>query len=278
MLLSQGAIDEGAKRKAEGRLGDRNVRYGGVKLFHGGSVSAHTCWVSKPYVDSPTNFGVRPARTQETLDALILKVHGAGLQVCIHANGDRDIDMVLTAFERALAASPRADHRHRIEHCSVLTDELLQRIKSLGLVVVPHSYLWELGDTVEGFPKSSWERIHATRALLDLGIPIGAHSDSPVSTADPLVHIQAMVTRKSVGGKVYGETQRVSVEEALRAWTLGGAYAAFEDELKGSIAPGKLADFVVLGADPTAVAPDGIKDIAREMTCVGGRVVWRKEE
>ena len=110
--------------------------------------------------------------------------------------------------------------------------------------------------------------------MLDLGIPIAGHSDSPVSAADPLLRIQDMVTRTSAEGKVYGAKQRISVEEALRAWTLGGAYAAFEEKHKGSIEQGKLADFVVLSADPTREKPEHIEDIRVEKTFVGGKLVF----
>jgi predicted amidohydrolase YtcJ len=261
IMLGQGSIDDGIKRIREGRLGDENVRYGGIKLFHGGSVSAHTCWISFPYADRPDYYGLKPARSQETLNALILRVHQAGLQVCIHTNGDREIAMVLDAFENAFKVAPREGTRHRLEHCAVTSDAILKRIKDLGLVVVPHSYHWELGDTIEAFGEAHWNNIHATRSMLEAGIPVAAHSDSPVSTSDPLQHIQGMVTRKDVTGKVYGAGQRVTVEQALRAWTLGGAYASFEEKIKGSIAKGKLADFVVLGADPTKVDAEKIKDV-----------------
>jgi predicted amidohydrolase YtcJ len=113
--------------------------------------------------------------------------------------------------------------------------------------------------------------------LLDLGIPIAGHSDSPVSAADPLLRIQDMVTRTSAEGKVYGAKQRITAEEALRSWTLGGAYASFEESHKGSIEPGKLADFVVLAADPIQVKPETIKDIAVEKTFIGGKAVFARE-
>jgi predicted amidohydrolase YtcJ len=275
-MLGQSSIDDGIKCVKEGWLGDENVRYGGIKLFHGGSVSAHTCWISFSYADRPDYYGLKPARSQETLNALILRVHQAGLQVCIHTNGDREIAMVLDAFKNAFEVAPREGTRHRLEHCAVTSDAILKRIKELGLVVVPHSYHWELGDTIEAFGESHWNNIHATRSMLALGIPVAAHSDSPVSTSDPLQHIQGMVTRKDVTGKVYGAEQRVTVEQALRAWTLGGAYASFEEKIKGSIAEGKLADFVVLGADLTKVDADKIKDVTIESTWVGGKKVVRE--
>jgi len=258
-------------------LGDDRVRYGAIKLFHGNSLSAQTCWLSKPYADRPDYFGVPPARPQEALDQLILKVHKAGLQACVHSNGDREIDMVVTAFERALQESPRQNHRHRIEHCSVVTEEILGRIRKLGLVIVPHSYIWEHGDKMEGYGEWRWDWMHAARSMLDLGIPIAGHSDSPVSAAEPLLRIQDMVTRISAEGKVYGAKQRISVEEALRVWTLGGAYASFEEDRKGSIGVGKLGDFVVLSKDPTLVAPNAIQDIAVEMTVIGGRIAFERK-
>jgi hypothetical protein len=116
--------------------------------------------------------------------------------------------------------------------------------------------------------------MHPARSLLDLGIPMAGHSDDPVSAADPLLRIQDLVTRTSAEGKVYGAKQRITVEEALRAWTLGGAYASFEEDRKGSIETGKLADFVVLASDPARVKPQGIKDIAIEATFIGGRPVY----
>jgi len=113
--------------------------------------------------------------------------------------------------------------------------------------------------------------MHPNRSALEMGIPVAGNSDSPVSAADPLLRIQSMVTRKTAEGKVYGPEQKVSVEAAIRIWTMGGAYASFQEQIKGSIEVGKLADFVVLSRDPTEVPPDTIKDIYVEKTYVGGR-------
>jgi predicted amidohydrolase YtcJ len=210
------------------------------------------------------------------LNQLILKVHSAGLQACIHSNGDREIEMVLNAIENALRQQPRPDHRHRIEHCSVVTARIVERMKQLGVVAVPHSYIWEHGDKMDAYGEWRWEWMHAARSFLDAGIAVAGHSDDPVSDANPLLRIQDMVTRTSAEGKVYGAKQRVSVEEALRAWTLGGAFASFAEAQVGSITVGTLADFVVLSDDPTRVKPQTIKDIAVEKTVVGGSVVWER--
>jgi len=270
VMLFESALVEAGQRRLTAST-NSEVRYGAIKIFHGNSLSGQTCWVSKPYENRPDYYGVPPARSQESLNKLIFEIHHAGLQACVHSNGDREIEMLLNAFATALEKEPRADHRHRIEHCSIVTPEILRRIKQLGLVVVPHSYIWEHGDKMEAFGNWRWEWMHAARSFLDLGIPIAGHSDDPVSVSDPLLRIQDMVTRTSAAGKVYGPKQRITVEEALRAWTLGGAFASFEENEKGSIAVGKLADFVVLAQDPTRVPADHIKDIAVEMTFVGGR-------
>jgi predicted amidohydrolase YtcJ len=276
VMSSESSIGDAAARKKEGRLGDDGVRYGAVKLFHGKSITAHTCWLSKPYADRPAYLGVKPARSQAALNKLVLRVHEAGLQACVHSCGDREIEMVLTAFEYAQQQHPRENPRHRIEHCSIVTEDILRRIQKLGVVVVPQSYMWQHGDAMEAFGEWRWDWIHPARAVLDHGIAMAGHSDSPVSIADPLLHIQDLVTRTSAEGKTYGAKQRISEEEALRSWTLGGAYASFEEDKKGSITVGKLADFVVLAADPTRMKPEAIKDILIEATVVGGRTVFSR--
>jgi predicted amidohydrolase YtcJ len=277
IMLREGSVEEAVRYKADSST-NTGVRYGAIKLFHGNSLSGQTCWLSKPYENRPDYFGVPPARSQEALNQLILRVHEAGLQACVHSNGDREIEMLLNAFENALKQKPRADHRHRIEHCSVVTESILQRIKKLGLVIVPHSYIWEHGDKMENYGAWRWDWMHPARSLIDLGIPMAGHSDDPVSVADPLLRIQDMVTRTSAEGKVYGAKQRVTAEEALRAWTFGGAFASFEEDRKGSTTSGKLADFVVLSADPTRVAPDTIRNIQVEMTVIGGKVVFERHQ
>jgi predicted amidohydrolase YtcJ len=152
---------------------------------------------------------------------------------------------------------------------------LLDRAKKDGVILVFHSYMWEHGDKLKSYGDSRLRMVHAYRSAIDMGIHVAGHSDSTVSAADPLLRIQDMVTRKGQDGKVYGVNQRVSVEEAIKVWTLDGAYATFEENTKGSIMPGKLADFVVLRRDPRKVASDSIKDIVVDSTYVGGERVWQ---
>lgn len=273
MFTESSRIEVSRQRESDG-YDDTAIRVGAIKLFHGSSLSGQTCWLSKPYAGRPDYFGVPPRRSQEELNELILRLHRDGLQACIHSNGDREIGMVVTAIEAAQKAVPRPDARHRIEHGSILTRELLDRIRAARIVVVPHCYFYEHGDKLEAYGPERWEWLHPWRRLIDAGISVAGHSDSPVATADPMLCIHDMMNRTSAEGKTYGASQRVTFAEALRVWTLGGAYASFEETRKGSIEPGKLADFVVLAADPAQAAREKIKDIGVEQTWVGGKKAW----
>ncbi|MGL4512660.1 MAG: amidohydrolase [Lacipirellulaceae bacterium] len=259
--------------EASGR-GDDWLRVGAIKAFHGNSLSGQTCWLYDPYHERPGYYGIPPADSQAKLNERVLAIHRAGMQACIHSNGDREIDMVLDAYEVALRAEPRADHRHRIEHASVVNAAILDRVKRLGVVLAPHSYIWEHGDKMEAYGPQRWGWMHPNGAAMRLGIPVAGNSDSPVSAAIPLLRIQDMVTRTSAEGKTYGPEQRVTVEQAIYAWTAGSAYASFADDRVGKITPGLLADFVVLSEDPRRVAPGKIKDVQVELTAVGGDVLY----
>jgi len=256
-------------------FGDDRLRLTSIKVFHGNSLSGRTCWLSEPYSDRPDYYGIPPARSQEDLDKAFQAMHDAGFQIATHSNGDREIDMVLTAIERAQAHNPRPDARHRIEHASVMNQSLLDRAKKAGVILVFHSYMWEHGDKLASYGEKRLAMMHPYRTAIDMGIHVAGHSDSTVSAAYPLLRIQDMVTRKGENGTGYGVNQRVSVEEAIKVWTLDGAYATFEENSKGSIASGKLADFVILRQDPRRVNADAIKDIVVEATYVGGERVWQ---
>jgi predicted amidohydrolase YtcJ len=276
VMLTGRYIEELVERLKTDPPHDGVIRLGAIKIFHGNSLSGRTCWLSEPYADKPGYYGVPPARTQEQLDALVWSIHHAGLQVACHSNGDREIDMVLTAIERAQAREPRPDARHRIEHCSVVRQDLLERIKRANVVVVPHSYEWEHGDKFSSYGAKRWDWMFPNKRALDMGIAVANHSDSPISAADPMLRIQCLVTRQGQDGTVYAPAQRLTPEAALRIWTAGGAYASFEEKTKGAIAPGMLADFVVLAGDPTHTKPTAIRAIRVERTVMGGKTVYER--
>ena len=153
-------------------------------------------------------------------------MHRAGFQVCIHSNGDQAIDMVLTAYEKAQRAFPRKDPRHRIEHCSLVNPDLLQRMKALGCVVTPFcSYVYYHGEKMRFYGEERLKWMFAQRSFIDHGINSTGAADYPCSPLPPLMGIQSCVTREDYTGQVWGPEQRITVEEALKLYTINGAYA-----------------------------------------------------
>jgi predicted amidohydrolase YtcJ len=276
IMLRENHIDRAVELKNAMAADEWGVRYGAIKSFYGNSLSGQTAWLYEPYANRDDYFGLPPGRSRASLEALVLRIHKAGLQSCIHSNGDREIDIVLDAYDAALKAAPRTNHRHRIEHCSIVNQAILKRIKALNLVIAPHSYIYEHGDKMENFGAARWQWMLPNRSLIDQGTVVAGNSDYPISAAVPLLRIHDMVNRTSAEGKIYGPKQRCTVEQALRSFTLGSAYAEFAEEHKGSIEVGKLADFVVLDGDPHRVDPKAIKDIAVLRTVVGGETVFEK--
>jgi predicted amidohydrolase YtcJ len=276
IMLREGQIDHAVELKRATPADEWGVRYGAIKSFYGNSLSGQTAWLYQPYANRADYFGLAPARSRTDLEAMVLRIHKAGLQSCIHSNGDREIDIVLDAYEAALKAAPRPNHRHRIEHCSIVNEAILKRIKSLDLVIAPHSYIYEHGDKLENFGSARWDWMLPNRSLIDQGTVVAGNSDYPISAAVPLLRIHDMVNRTSAEGKIYGPKQCCTVDQALRAFTLGSAYAEFAEEQKGSIEAGKLADFVVLDRDPRTVEPTSIKEIAVLRTVIGGETVFEK--
>jgi predicted amidohydrolase YtcJ len=203
-------------------------------------------------------------------------VHRAGIQVNCHANGDVAIDMVLTAVERAQRLHPRADARPKITHCTLINDDLIRRMKALGVVPAAFTtYEYYNTDKFRFYGEELMKRSMAYRTFLDAGIQAAAGSDFSPGPFAPLMGIQGMVTRTGWNGETWGANQRVSVEEALRINTINGAYNSHEETIKGSITPGKLADFVVLADDPHTVEKEKIKDIGIVRTVVGGATVYQ---
>jgi predicted amidohydrolase YtcJ len=255
-------------------LGDERLRIGGIKLIADGAISGRTAWLSQPYEGSSSDVGLRAIEPEE-LEDQVRQIHSAGFQVCTHANGDAAIDMTLTAYEKAMAEFPIPNTRHRIEHCTLVNPSLLERIRKLGVVVTPFcTYVYYHGEKMKYYGEQRLQWMFAQRSFLDHGIISTGATDYIPGPYQPLLGIQSCVTRADSSGKVWGNSQKITVEEALKVYTLHGAYASFEEHLKGSIEAGKLADLVVLGADPTVVDPYTIKDIPVLQTMLGGQVVY----
>lgn len=253
--------------------GDEWLRLGAIKYTADGSASGRTMKMSRPYPDRPGDHGIL-YMSQEELDDAVEVAHRAGWQVAIHANGDVAIEMVLNAYERAQRNWPRDDARHQIEHCTLVNPELLERIRALGVLPAPFwTYVYFHGDKWEEYPEEFIPWMFAHRSFLDHDIPVLGASDYRPGPFEPMMALQSMVTRTDFRGRTWGGNQRVTVEEALRIGTIHGAYASFEEDLKGSITAGKLADFVLLARDPHEVDPHELVDIEVVRTVVGGRTV-----
>ena len=258
-------------------FGDEWIRIGATSEHTcDGSFEERTMSRSTPYTGSQPPYYGNVTTTQEDLNAWVQRVHRAGIEANCHANGDVAIGMVLTAYERALQQMPRANVRHKITHCTLLNDDLVRRIKASG--VVPNlftTYLYCDGEKFHFYGDALMNQCVAFRSLLDAGVPAATGTDCPPGPFDPRVSIQGMVTRTGWNGETWGAKQRVSVDEALRVNTLNGAYYMHEEAIKGSITPGKLADFVVLADDLHTVDPNKIKDIQIVRTVTGGATVYQ---
>ncbi len=252
-------------------LGDENLRIGAVKYSADGSASERTMAMRTPYVGRPDDYGIS-TMTQADIDAAVDDAVRAGFQIAIHANGDKTIDMCLNAYERVQREMPQADPRFRLEHCSLVDDPLLQRIKDIGAIPTPfYTYIHFHGNKWGEYGQEKMEWMFAHRRFLDYDIPVAGASDYPPGPFEALMAIQSMVTRTDMQGREWGPSQKISVPEALRICTINGAHASYEENIKGSITGGKLADYVLLGDDPHTADPYAIKEIEVVRTVVGGR-------
>ena len=255
-------------------FGDEWIRVGGMKATCDGSISERTARLSQHYVGRPNDFGMIVADAEE-LYSFSHKAHDAGWQVGIHANGDVGIGMVLDLYERLQREQPRRDPRYRIEHCTVINDDLVRRMKALGVIPTPFStYVYFHGEKMREYGEERLDSMFALRSFLDAGVRPTMASDYPPGPFEPMMALQSMVTRTDITGKTWGPRQKITIEEALRVCTLNGAYASFEEHEKGSLEPGKLADLVVLGRNPITEDPASLVTIPIERTMVGGRWVY----
>jgi len=257
-------------------FGDEWIRVGGVKRAADGSASERTMRMSTPYVGT-NDYGIL-TMTQQEIDDATENAHRHNWQIGIHANGDVTIDMVLKAYENVLRKWPHPDRRHRIEHCTLVNPDLLRRIKATGTIPTPFwTYVYYHGEKWAQYGEEKTRWMFAHRSFLDYGINVVGASDYGPGPFEPLMAIQSMVTRTDFRGRVWGANQKVTVDEALAIATINGAFASSEEQLKGSITAGKLADFVFLEQDPHDVAPDQIMNIKVNRTVVGGKTVFPKQ-
>ncbi len=272
-MIGVSEIDKMIQAGIRTGFGNEWVRVGAMKMTCDGSISERTARLSKPYVGRPDDFGIL-VTPEEELYANALKAHRAGWQIGIHANGDVGIDITLRIYERLQKEHPRKDPRFRIEHCTIINPDLIRRMKALNVIPNPFStYVYYHGEKMKEYGAERLEQMFAVRSFLDAGLRVTQTSDYPPGPFEPMMALQSSVTRTDINGNIWGASQKVSVEEALRVGTIHGAYASFEESSKGSLEAGKLADLVVLGQNPLQTAPAKLIEIPVERTMIGGKWV-----
>ena len=253
--------------------GDDWLRIGPLKMFSDGSLIGRTAAMHDPYAPEPENAGFF-ATPPDRLRQWCIDGHRSGWQLATHAIGDRAVDYMLDCYEEAMRLHPRPDPRHRIEHCGVVSPATLLRIKRLGVIPVPQQhFIGAIGDGMKrslGEARARW--CYPQRSYLDHGIPLPGSSDRPVVDGAPLLGIHDAVNQKTGSGADYQPEERLTVEEAIAAYTVGSAYASGEENRRGRVRAGLLADFTILAADPTRVSPGEIAAIPVAATIVGGRI------
>ena len=255
-------------------MGNEWVRIGGMKMTCDGSISERTARLSQPYIGRPNDYGIL-VMDEDKMYPYAKKAYDAGWQIGIHANGDVGIDTTLKLYERLNKEKPKQNPRFRIEHCTVINDNLIQRMRTLGVIPTPFStYVYYHGEKMKQYGEERLQHMFALRSFLDAGIRPTQASDYPPGPFEPMMALQSSVTRTDIKGNVWGANQKVTVEEAIKIGTINGAYASFEEKIKGSIESGKLADLVVLGRDPMKENPSTLITIPVERTMAGGKWVY----
>ena len=259
-------------------VGDDMLTVGAVKIFLDGSAGGRTAWMSKPYLGDDDNIGVQILPDSE-LEAMVLDAHKKGYQLACHAIGDAAIGQLITAYEKALAAHPDADRRHRIEHCGFSTPEQHERMRKAGIYPCPQQvFIYDFGDAyisvlgeeraLSSYPLKTWK---------DLGFKPATGSDAPVCHPNPYPNIYSMLTRETGKGTVMDARECVSIEEALQVYTEYGAFSQKLENVKGKLIPGQVADIAVFSRNMLTAKPEEILNDTRCMLTIrDGEVVFKR--
>ncbi|MDR0570160.1 MAG: amidohydrolase [Clostridiales Family XIII bacterium] len=255
-------------------IGDASFKMGPVKLLLDGAMKGETAALLESYSHNENSFGML-SFDQDTVNEKILKAHLDDYQVTAHALGDRAIVQLLDAYENAFGVKAAKDSRFRIEHCAVVNDDILERIKSMSLIpVIQPVFMFELGDTYNKFIGGRVDKTKCAKSFAERGITACFSTDCPVCGPDPFVNLYAACVRKTATGAPIGRSQIVSIYDAIRMYTLNCAYAAFEDDIKGSLEPGKLADLIIVSKPLGGLDPEELRSVRTVFTMIGGKPVW----
>jgi predicted amidohydrolase YtcJ len=271
-------VHKGVEAGIKTGVGNNYFRIGPAKVFIDGSSSGPTAKTRQPYTSNNNDSGILYLN-QEDLTKTLGDAHNQGWQITAHAIGDEAVEMMINCIEQVLQENPREDHRHRIEHACMTPPDLLKRMKDLNILPIPNpAFIYEFGD---GYVKDYGERVETMfpiESFLNEGIPAAIGSDSPITAYDPLIGIYAAVSRMSKSGRLVGPSQKTDLLEVLKMYTLNGAFASFEDNIKGSLVSGKLADMVVLDQPILDTPIDQINNIEVEMTVLDGAIVFQNKK
>jgi len=266
----------------ESNFGNEWLKIGGTKMSVGGGISGSNAALYEEYADEPGNYGVIRI-PQPLLVDLISKCNKNCLQCHVHALGDKDLDLVIQAFEAAAMDTSIKELRHRVEHagCWLFTPERRRKFRELGLIAVPNiNFLYSFGDgvIVTLGPKRTEKDIFPLKSMLKEGMLLVSGTDGPgLEPCDALRDIGTAILRKTEKGVELDPTEAITVMDGIRMFTINQAYIAFEEKIKGSIEPNKLADLVVLAEDPLTTQPEKLKDIQVDVTILDGKVAYERE-
>lgn len=264
-------------------FGSSLLRIGAVKGYADGSLGSSTAYFFEPYTDNPSSRGLLTAEMQplSKMQAAMMGADKQGLQLCIHAIGDEAISLTLDLFQNVIQANGQRDRRLRIEHAQHLASKDFDRFAKLGVIASVQPY-HAIDDGRWAERRIGPQRIKTTyafRSFLDHGVKLALGTDWNVAPLNPMLTIYAAVTRTTLDGKNPGgwvPEQKITVQEAIEAYTMGSAYAEFQENEKGSITPGKLADVILLSHDIFAIDPKLLANVGVETTILGGKIVWQK--
>ena len=259
-------------------FGDEMLRIGPAKLFSDGSLGGRTARMRRPFQGEADNVGLWMMPPAD-LKAKVLRAHRAGFQVGIHAIGDAAVELVIEAYEEAQRADSSPDPRHRIEHCSIVDEGLIGRIAAIGAVPIPGtSFLRHFRDAyVQNVGEERLRYAYGLASFARHGIIAAASTDAPVVPTSATAGLQTMVTRRDLAGHPVWPEEAVPLADALRVYTVNGAYASFEERTKGTLVPGMLGDVTVFETDLFAVAPDDLAQVQVDLTILGGAVAFARE-
>ena len=270
-------VDSYLKVGIHSGMGDEHFKIGPAKLMIDGSSSGPTAATFEPYAIDPNNYGIL-SLSQELVDEYIMRAAEGDWQITSHAVGDKGVTVIVNAIEKAMAAFPEKKHRHRVEHCGMINDELLDRIQKLGIVPISNPiFLYEFGDGyLKNYGQERAYKMFTAKSFVDRGIIAAGASDCPITFSNPLMGMHLAVNRKTQGGNVVNADECISMTDALRMFTYNGAYASREEDIKGSLEVGKLADLVILDRDYMSTEPDKIWDIQVDNTIIDGVIEYSR--